>query len=179
MVFLLFWTYSFLGFLLEKGFALITRSEQQARRCFVLLPLCPVYGLGALAVLALPARLTGTFWGIAWWGGLTATAVEYAVHWLYDRLLGVRFWDYSGVWGNLRGRVCVPFSVAWGLLLAVGLRSVHRWLLPLLAAVPPWLTYGMLLLFAADAMLSARLLRQTGDPEAVRRPLLRMQKPPA
>ena len=174
MVFLLFWAYSFLGFLLEKGFALITRSEQQARRCFVLLPLCPVYGLGALAVLALPARLTGTFWGMAWWGGLTATAVEYAVHLADDKLLHVRFWDYTPVWGNLRGRVCLPFSVAWGLMLAALLPPVQAWLLPLLAAVPPLATYTMLVLFTADTVLSIRILQQTGDPEA-----LGMGGPPA
>ncbi|CAN3997591.1 hypothetical protein PBMFNG_PBMFNG_05235, partial [Dysosmobacter welbionis] len=62
-------------------------------------------GLGALAVLALPESLSGSFWSLALWGGLAATAVEYAVHVLYDRLLGVRFWDYSQVRWNLRGRV--------------------------------------------------------------------------
>ena len=41
----LFWTYSFLGYLLEKAFAWLTRSPQQVRKCFLLLPLCPVYGL--------------------------------------------------------------------------------------------------------------------------------------
>ena len=29
-------------------------------------------------------------------------------------LLGVSFWDYTGVFGNLRGRVCLPFSLACG-----------------------------------------------------------------
>ena len=63
-----FWLYSFLGFLLERAFAAATRAEHQARRCFLLLPLCPVYGLGMLAVLALPRELP--FWALALWGGL-------------------------------------------------------------------------------------------------------------
>ncbi|MDD3346800.1 putative ABC transporter permease [Oscillibacter sp.] len=175
----LFWTYSFLGFLLEKGFAVATRSTRRRRRCFLLLPLCPVYGLGALAVLALPPSATDTFWGLALWGGLAATAVEYAVHLLYERLLGVQFWDYSGVWGNLQGRVCVPFSVIWGLLLAVGLPPLQRWMVPLLDAIPAALTYAMLLLFTADALLSARVLYQTGEAESVRYPLWQWKKPPA
>ena len=49
-----FWTYSFLGYLLERGYAIATHADRQARKCFLLLPMCPVYGLGALAVLALP-----------------------------------------------------------------------------------------------------------------------------
>ena len=50
----LFCLYSFLGYLLEKIFAAVTGSRHQVRKCFLLLPLCPVYGLGMAAVLALP-----------------------------------------------------------------------------------------------------------------------------
>ena len=164
----LFWTYSFLGYLLEKGYAAATSSSRQARKCFLLLPLCPVYGLGALAVLALPPGLTGGFWSLALWGGLTATAVEYGVHWLYDRLLRVRFWDYSQVRWNLRGRVCLPFSLAWGLLTAAFLPPLQAVLVPVLSAMPVWLTYVLLLLTTADGVISAALLRQTGDPECLR-----------
>lgn len=97
-----FWIYSFLGWGLEKGFAAVTRAENQQRKCFLFLPLCPVYGLGMLAVLALPPELSRGGWLIVS-GGLAATAVEYAVHWGYEALLGVRFWDYSHVPGNWNG----------------------------------------------------------------------------
>ena len=69
-----FWIYSFLGWLLELAFAAASRSRERRRRCLLFLPLCPVYGLGMLAVLALPpmGRL-----GQVVFGGLAATAVEY------------------------------------------------------------------------------------------------------
>lgn len=159
-----FWTYSFLGYLLERGYAIATHADRQARKCFLLLPMCPVYGLGALAVLALPESLSGSFWSLALWGGLAATAVEYAVHILYDRLLGVRFWDYSQVRWNLRGRVCLLFSLAWSLLVAAGLPVVQAAIAPALAAVPPTVTYAALLVFTADTVVSLQLLRQAGDP---------------
>lgn len=164
----LFWTYSFLGYLLEKGYAAATASPRQTRKCFLLLPLCPVYGLGVLAVLNLPSSLTDNFWSLALWGGLTATAVEYAVHLLYDRLLGVRFWDYSQVRWNIRGRVCPPFTLAWGLLTAAALPPLQAVLVPALSAVPPGVTYALLLLTTADGVVSAALLRQTGNPECLR-----------
>ena len=166
-----FWTYSFFGYLLERGYAVATHAERQARKCFWLLPLCPVYGLGALAVLALPPALTDGFWSLALWGGLAATAVEYAVHLAYDRLLGVRFWDYSHVRGNLRGRVCLPFTLAWSLLAAAALPPVQAVLEPALAAIPPAVTYAALLVFTADAVISLRLLYLTGDPAALSGPL--------
>ncbi|MFR6096126.1 MAG: putative ABC transporter permease [Dysosmobacter welbionis] len=152
-----FWTYSFLGYLLERGYAIATHADRQARKCFLLLPMCPVYGLGALAVLALPESLSGSFWSLALWGGLAATAVEYAVHVLYDRLLGVRFWDYSQVRWNLRGRVCLPFSLAWSLLVAAGLPVIQAAIAPALAAVPPTATYAALLVFTADTVVSLQL----------------------
>lgn len=172
----LFWTYSFLGYLLEKGFAAVTGGGRRGRRCRLLLPLCPVYGAGVLAVMCLPPELTDSFWGMALWGGAAATAVEYAVHWWYEAALGVRFWDYSGVPWNLGGRVCLPFSAAWGLLLAVCLPPLQQALAPVLAAVPPWLTWAALGAFGTDAFLTGRLLLETGDPESARPPLLRRGK---
>lgn len=160
-----FWTYSFLGYLLERGYAIATHADRQARKCFLLLPMCPVYGLGALAVLALPESLSGSFWSLALWGGLAATAVEYAVHVLYDRLLGVRFWDYSQVRWNLRGRICLPFSLAWSLLVAAGLPVIQAAIAPALAAVPPTATYAALLVFTADTVVSLQLLRRQEIPQ--------------
>lgn len=167
-----FWIYSFLGYLLEKGFAVVTGAQRRARRCSLLLPLCPVYGMGAMAVLALPPELTGSFWGMALWGGAAATVVEYVIHLAYERLLGVRFWDYKGIWGNLGGRVCVPFSLIWSLLLAAGLPVIQPWVGACLARIPAEVTYGALLVFTGDALISARILWRTGDPESVRPSLL-------
>ena len=159
-----FLIYSFLGFLVEVVYVRVVGGAKRERKCRLLLPICPVYGLGALAVLALPESLSGSFWSLALWGGLAATAVEYAVHVLYDRLLGVRFWDYSQVRWNLRGRVCLPFSLAWSLLVAAGLPVIQAAIAPALAAVPPTATYAALLVFTADTVVSLQLLRRAGDP---------------
>ena len=164
----LFWTYSFFGYLLEKAFARLTHAPMQVRKCFRLLPLCPVYGLGVLAVLALPADWTDSFFRLALFGGLTATAVEYAVHWLYDRWFRVRFWDYSALWGNLHGRVCLVFSAVWGLLLAIALPPLQTVLTPLFRTIPPFWTALAFSLFLLDAVVSAQLLLRTEDVDALR-----------
>ena len=162
-----FWVYSFFGYLLEKVFAWWTKAEQQVRKCCWLLPLCPVYGLGMTAVLTLPLELRYSLW-LPLAGGVLATVVEYAVHWFYDTALGVRFWDYSNVRGNLRGRVCPAFSVAWGLLTALAVWFVQPWVAVLAARIPWQVTYGLLLFFAADALCAGRILCVTGDVEALR-----------
>lgn len=162
-----FWIYSFLGYGLEKVFAAVTHAENQDRKCFLLLPLCPVYGLGMLAVLSLPPALQQGPW-LAVFGGLAATAVEYAVHWGYETLLGVRFWDYSNLPGNWRGRVCPVFTLAWGVLTAAAVRLVQPGAAALAAQIPPAATYFALLVFTADAVCSARVLQVTGDVKALR-----------
>ena len=160
-----FWIYSFLGWLLELAFAAASRSRERRRRCLLFLPLCPVYGLGMLAVLALPpmGRL-----GQVVFGGLAATAVEYVYHWGCERFLGVRFWEYGRVPGNLRGRVCLPLTLAWGLLTWAAVRFVQPGAAALAGAVPAAATYICLLVFTADLACSLWFLRTTGDLEGMR-----------
>ena len=162
-----FWIYSFLGYLLEKAFATVTKAAQQGRKGFLVLPLCPVYGAGMLSVLGLPEAWQSG-WRLVLGGGLAATAVEYAVHWGYQRFLGVRFWDYSHAFGNLRGRVCLPFSLVWGVLVWVAVTWVQPWMERLAERVPPEVTALCLLAFTADAVCSLWLLRRWGDPEVLR-----------
>ena len=165
----LFWYflfYSFLGYLLEKVFAFFTRSPHQVRRCFLLLPLCPVYGLGMLAVLAAPKGVLSSPL-LPLWGAAAATGVEYAVHWWYESFLGVRFWDYRGQAGNLRGRVCLPFSLVWGLLTAAAVVWVQPFAAPFLASMPLWLTAGLFAVLLLDGAVSAWVLAYTGDIDAL------------
>ena len=119
--------------------------------------------LPMLAVLALPPDMTDTFWHLALYGGLTATAVEYAVHFCCDRLLGVMFWDYSSTKMDLNRRVCLPFALIWGPLAAMTARYIHPLLRPWLTAVPPWLTLAVWLLLTADSFFTVRLLLQYHD----------------
>lgn len=155
--------YSLLGCALEKVFARAVRSPKQVRKCFLLLPLCPVYGLAMAAMLALPEE--DNFLFLALRGALICTAVEYLVHLFYDRALGVSFWDYSGIPGHIRGRVCPPFALAWGVLSAVAV----KWLQPgaafLAALTPPWVLFALWMVLAADSVLTVSLLRRYRNPD--------------
>ena len=55
-----FLIYSFLGFLLEVSYARITGGYPE-RKCLLVLPLCPVYGLGACDWLQSKAFLRPSF----------------------------------------------------------------------------------------------------------------------
>ena len=170
--FWLFLWYSFLGYILEKLFAAAVRSPHRVRKCLLLLPLCPVYGLAMLAVLQLPSDMTDTWWRLALYGGAVVTLTEFVVHLLYDKLLGVMFWDYSDTAMDIGGRICLPFSLIWGVLVVIAVRCVQPLLVSVLATVPPALTYGVLLAVIADAFFSALVLRRTRDVDMMSLPKL-------
>ena len=159
-----FWSflvYSWLGFLLEAAYALLVGASPD-RKCLLVLPLCPVYGLGACTILLLAGRQLGPA-PLFLLGCAAATAVEYAAAFFYQRLLGVSFWDYRGLPGNVQGRVCLPFSLAWGLLALLLARWLHPLLSPLLREIPAPVGYAALAALLADLLLSALLLRRHRD----------------
>lgn len=167
----LFWyflLYSFLGFLLEVAFARVIRSPKRDRKCFLLLPLCPVYGLGALGILAAGEIFGGHPLVLALAGGGAATAAEYFMGKFYQRVLGVDFWDYSDMPMNLEGKVCLPFSVAWGVL-ALGLvYLIHPLAAALVGRIPDWMTPAAAILLLTDGAASCWLLKNTGSTDSLK-----------
>lgn len=161
--------YSFCGFLLEVGFAALTRHPKRDRKCFCLLPLCPVYGLGAIGILLLPQGAHTDPFLLIVPGGLVATAVEYLVGAWDQDVLGVRFWDYSGLPGSLGGgKVCLLFSAAWGALAVVLVWCVHPAVARWATRIPAWLLLPGLILVIGDGLRSAVLLRRTGTTDCLK-----------
>ena len=165
-----FWSfvaYSFFGFALEVAFASAVGGRPDRKGLWVL-PLCPVYGAGACLILLLPGWVQDRPVLLFLLGGAAATGAEYAAALYHERVLGVRFWNYEGLPGNVRGRVCLPFSLAWGLL-ALGLTYwLHPLLLPWLARIPAPVGWTALATVLTDGLLTALVLRQRGDTACLR-----------
>lgn len=174
----LFLIYSFFGYCLEKLFARATRSDRQVRKCFLLLPLCPVYGLAMTAVSALAPSI-GSFPLLVLAGGTVCTLAEYLVHLFYDRVYGVKFWDYTQLRGNINGRICPQFSVVWGILSALAARFVDPLAVSFALSVPPAAVFLLWLLFAADCVLTSAVLARYHDTELLRLSAILSTAPPA
>ena len=165
-----FWsfvTYSFIGFLLEVAFAKLSGGRAD-RKGLLVLPLCPVYGAGACLILALPGWVDERPWALFLMGGLTATAAEYLAALYHEKALGVSFWDYGNLPGNVQGRVCLPFSLAWGVLSLGLVYWLHPLLAPWLARIPAPVGWMMLATLLTDGGLTAALLRRQGDVSCLR-----------
>lgn len=122
-----FTLYSFAGWLLEVTYAFF-KERRFVNRGFLTGPLCPVYGFGALLILnfsfilksQLPNLLTNLIF-IA----LLTTILEYITGYVLETFLNVKAWDYSNEFCNLKGRVCLKFSIFWGLLGCFVIYGLH------------------------------------------------------
>lgn len=159
--------YSFLGFLLEVAYARLLGSRGHGRKCFLLLPLCPVYGLGALAILQIPPLLQSHPLSLFLAGGLLATLTEYVIALFYDRGIGVQFWDYSHQPGNVAGRICPLYTLLWGFLSLALVYRVNPFLSPYLTALPHRILLIFYPLFALDSLLTLCLLHRTGSADSL------------
>lgn len=173
--FIIFLLYSFLGYCLEKLFARATHSERQVRKCFLLLPLCPVYGLAMVAVLRVtPPDLP--FWVRVVTGAVICTGVEYLVHLFYDKVFRTQFWDYSDLSFHIGGRVCPHFAIIWGILSAAAVDVIQPLLSPIAAAVPPAAVFAFWMLLAVDCVFTSALLLRSHDTELLSLSALRAQQ---
>ena len=157
--------YSFLGFLLEVFFAHFAGVNPH-RKCFRILPLCPVYGFGGCTIAAAAQEFFSPP-AIFFLGMIFATAWEYIMAAFYEDGLGAAFWDYSDVPFNVHGRVCLPFSIAWGALSVPLTLWVHPWLEGLDFSPPTPVTALMLCAVAADGLISCALVIRSGTRDSL------------
>jgi uncharacterized membrane protein len=160
--------YSFCGFLLEVVFARVTHHPKKDRKCLLLLPLCPVYGLGAALILWFSQLLHAGPLAVMVIGFFSATAAEYLMAGFYERVLGVRFWDYARMPLNLDGRVCLLFSGLWTVLALALVYAISPLADRFLILIPAWLGPPALILLLSDVLVSSVALRRTGTTEVLR-----------
>lgn len=158
--FLLFMVYSFLGWIIE---VIVTMLEHRkiVNRGFLVGPICPIYGTGALLIslILAPSENWFAIFCVAVVGG---SILEYTVSVIMERLFRVRWWDYSEKPFNLNGRICLESSLLFGIAGILIVKFVTPGFLALFAALPVWLLYlivGILLLWLfADIALSLKLI---------------------
>lgn len=151
--------YSFLGYLLEVAYAKIVHGRGSGRKCLLLLPLCPVYGVGAVAIVALSGPNPQPLWVMGVGFG-AATVVELLFGLYYKYALGVAFWNYSQIRWNVCGLVCLPFSLAWsGLALAL-VYTVHPIVKICVSALPTAFTVPAWIVLGADCLISSIALKR-------------------
>ena len=111
-----FIVYSILGYVIETLYGLLTKGVIESRQSMLYGPFCCIYGLGAICLLCIPKSAKKNNWTLFIAGFIIGSVVEYVVSWVGEVIFNIKWWDYSNFPLNINGRVCVYFSIFWGIL---------------------------------------------------------------
>jgi uncharacterized membrane protein len=161
-IFWLFMIYSLLGFLVETLYTWLRTGRLANRKTMLLLPICPVYGLGGLAVALLAEAFPASPAAIALTGALACSAIEYGYSLLCETIFGVRLWDYGSGPGPIHGRVHLLYCACWGLLALVAAFWVQPLAQRVVDALPAVWFLPAVGLFVADAAATSAMLYRFG-----------------
>lgn len=112
-VVLFFFFFSLIGWVWEVFFYLVNDGEF-INRGTMLGPWLPIYGIGGWIIIYLmrPLRKTPQLMFIG--ATLACGSVEYFASWILEKLLKMRWWDYTGYFMNLNGRICLEGVLVFG-----------------------------------------------------------------
>ena len=119
-IFIVFIIYSLMGWIWESIYCTLKEGEWQTRG-FLFGPICPIYGVGASSVSLLftyvPILHRGTMatWQLFLFCALGSAIVEYLTSLILEKVFHAKWWDYSGYFLNIHGRVCVEGLLVFGL----------------------------------------------------------------
>lgn len=158
--FLISMIYAFAGWLFEVTLGIIQRRKL-VNRGFLVGPICPIYGIGAV-IISFLLRDTENAIAIFCVGVVGGGLLEYISSYIMEKLFRVRWWDYSLRFCNLNGRICLTSVVFFGCLGLLVVKVTTPLLYNLLAAAysPIVLAFaaGAFACLVADIALSLWLI---------------------
>lgn len=118
-----FTAYSFIGWLYET---ILTSAVwgRFAERGWLHLPICPIYGFCAMALLLIFRRIKSPAL-IFVVGTAVTTAAELATSYIVWELADSRLWDYDNWAFNFQGRIALGSSLIFGVLCLLLAKVLH------------------------------------------------------
>lgn len=120
--------YSFLGFIVETIFGILTKGVVESRKSCLFGPFCCIYGLGAMVMIPGLQKFKKSNWALFLAGAIKGSIVEYAMSWIGEVIFQIKWWDYSNMPFNINGRITLIFTVFWGLLALVLIRFINPYI---------------------------------------------------
>ncbi|MFA6940210.1 MAG: putative ABC transporter permease [Clostridiaceae bacterium] len=116
--------YSFIGWVTEVSYH-IYKLKNFANRGFLYGPICPIYGGTAVILIFFLTPYSNnefiTFFG----GALIASIIEYGTGYAMEKMFHAKWWDYSDEKFNIKGYICLKFSILWGFMSLIFIKYVN------------------------------------------------------
>lgn len=127
---------SFVGVVVETLWCLLRHGYFESRNGVLWGPFSPLYGLGAVVLTLTLYRFRNRGKWLSFVGGfIVGTVVEYVCSWWQEWAFGSKSWDYSAMPFNINGRVCLLYSIFWGVLGVLWIKDLYprmsKWILRL------------------------------------------------
>lgn len=136
---LFFFFYCFCGWVWECCYVSFCKRKW-VNRGFMHGPFLPLYGSGAITILFLTLPVRESLLLIFILGMLGATILEYVTGITMEKLFHMRYWDYTDMPLNVRGYICLPSSLLWGVFSIFLIRVVHLPVEKMILSIPDTLS---------------------------------------
>lgn len=127
--------YSIAGYIIETSFALIRYGVLESRQSFLYGPFCSIYGIGAVVMILFLQYFNKNNLTLFFGGIIIGSITEYLVSLVGELILHVKWWDYSNMPLNINGRICLYYSIFWGILAIFLMKVVHPQVRKLMAYI--------------------------------------------
>lgn len=132
---LYFFIYAFLGWCTEVSFATL-KTGKFVNRGFLNGPVCSIYGFGMIFVLLLLTPIKNNLLLLFIGSLLVATTLEFVTGFVLEKFFHRKWWDYSKEPFNIKGYICLRFSILWGLCCLFVIAVIHPLIEKLVGIIP-------------------------------------------
>ena len=148
------------GFVVETLWCYFRHGYIESRKSLVYGPLSVAYGMGGVLLTAVLSHFrTSSLWQGFLVSFLVGTVAEYICSLGQEIVFGSVAWDYSDLPLNINGRVCLLYSIFWGVLGIGWVKLIMPLTDKLVGAIPMnlnnVLVWAFVAFFVFDAGLSA------------------------
>ena len=153
----IFIIYAFFGWCTEVSYAALDTGKF-VNRGFLNGPYCPIYGCGIVIVVTILTPLKENLLLLFVGSVLLTTTLEFLTGYILEKAFHNKWWDYSDKPFNVKGYICLKFSILWGLACTFVMEILHPAIYKLITWIP-FLPGVMLLIilmgiFAVDCCIT-------------------------
>ena len=157
-LFLLFFIYSFLGYIVESISVSLMEKKVVWNRGFLVGPYIPIFGTGAMTMILTLQKYKDDIVALFIMRMVVCLTIEYLCSLVAEKIFKLRWWNYSDKLFNINGRICLQNGILFGIGGVLIVKYVNTWIENLILLLPNSLmvTLSIILtiIFVSDTILS-------------------------
>ena len=157
-LFLLFFIYSFLGYIVESISVSLMEKKVVWNRGFLVGPYIPIFGTGAMTMMLTLEKYKDDIVALFIMSMVVCLTIEYLCSLVAEKIFKLRWWNYSDKLFNINGRICLQNGILFGIGGVLIVKYVNTWIENLILLLPNSLmvTLSIILtiIFVSDTILS-------------------------